>query len=117
MRKVIGKSSGAHLLKGIGAGSLLRVNDGIRRRQNIPALLSLAPKAGLMVVKHYNRHALFLRKRNFLQRRNAVITGEKHFYAFCRKLLHRLQVQPVALLLPMRQIKNSIAATSQNRLI
>ena len=57
---------------------------------NIPALLSLAPKAGLMVVKHYNRHALFLRKRNFLQRRNAVIAGKKRFYAFCRKLLHCL---------------------------
>ena len=95
-----GHHSATDLMERVGLPVLLRVNDRIRRRQDLSVLIH----RDLVVICHNNCHAQLFRDADFPQRRDSVITSHKCVHAVRSRLADNGFIDAVAVLDAVRDL-------------
>ena len=100
--QLIGDHRSANPLEGTGIPLLLRIHHHISRRKAPDPLPVLLLIGNLMMIRHDDGHALFLRKSDFRPRRNPVVAGKDRINSRLISVQNQMFIQSVAVLHPVR---------------
>ena len=83
----------AEARKRIGTVFLFRIDNRVRRRQDVAAFsVFILLKRNLVVVRHNNRHAKLFCQTDLTARRDAVVTGDDRVPPLIRGKLHKMLI-------------------------
>ena len=100
--QLVGDHSAADAFKRIGIPFLLRIHHRVRRREQPAPSVFRFLIGHLMMIRHDNGHALFLREGDLSGSRDPVVAGEDGIDSRLICVQHQMLVQPVAVLHPVR---------------
>ena len=98
-----GDSRPAETRKRVGFILSLRINDRLRRRQEVlPVSVPVHAERNFVMIGHDSPHSQLVRQGNLFRRRYAVVAGKQQLYAVRRCLPYKILIQSVAVPQPLR---------------
>ena len=98
--QLISHHTAADLFPRIGIRRLLRIDDGICLRQYI----FFSHFGNIVMIRHDHRHAQFPGALHLIDGRNSIITGQDCIYVILSSCLHNLDIDPISVLDPVRNL-------------